>query len=234
MAMDSGASRTRPPSPWMTIHEASALIGVSPATLRRWCDQGDVKAFTTPGGHRRFSRAAVLGLVPAGRRTRPSLESLGDSTDRVVGDVRRSAPGVAAKAGWADAAATDLEPMRELGRRVTGQLFAHLEAADPVDAADALGAAEDLAATHGTIAAEHGLGTTAAIDAFLSFRGAFLHELCATARSRDLDATETTDLIEGANAAIDRLLRAFVGAHEKAAAARGLCACPRHAAGAPA
>lgn len=215
----------------MTIHEASALIGVSPATLRRWCDQGDVKAFTTPGGHRRFSRAAVLGLVPAGRRSRPSLESLGDSPDRVVGDVRRSAPGMAAKAGWGDAPAADLETMRELGRRMTAQLLTHLEATDPVEAAEALGAAEDLATAHGTIAAERGLETIAAIDAFLSFRGVFIHELCATARSRDLDATEATDLIECANAAVDRLLRAVVGAHEKATAARG-CGCSSHAVGA--
>ena len=33
---------------WLTIHEASDLIGVSPATLRRWSDAGEIRAFTTP------------------------------------------------------------------------------------------------------------------------------------------------------------------------------------------
>jgi excisionase family DNA binding protein len=228
-AMDSTTARTRTPGPWMTIHEASALIGVSPATLRRWCDQGDVKAFTTPGGHRRFSRSAILGLVPASRRTRPSLQSLGETPEHIVGEVyHRKAAGVAKNVEWgADPAGEDLEPFRDLGRRAAVALIEHLEATDPSIAADALLVAEDLAAEHGRIAAARGLQMGAAVDAFLGFRAVFLRELCETARSRDLDATETTELLEGANAAIDGLLRAFVRAHEATAAGAGACTCTR-------
>jgi glutamyl-tRNA reductase len=50
-------------SEWLTVHEACALTGVSAATLRRWSDAGDVSAYTTPGGHRRFRRTAILALV---------------------------------------------------------------------------------------------------------------------------------------------------------------------------
>ena len=57
------ASTSATPTEWLTIRAASALVGVSVATLRRWCDAGLVRVFTTPGGHRRFSRAAVLELV---------------------------------------------------------------------------------------------------------------------------------------------------------------------------
>jgi excisionase family DNA binding protein len=228
-AMDSTTARARTPSPWMTIHEASALIGVSPATLRRWCDQGDVKAFTTPGGHRRFSRSAILGLVPAGRRTRPSLQSLGETPEHIVDEVyHRTAPTVARQVEWsADAAHEDMEPLRDLGRRVAVALIDHLEATDPSAAADTLGAAESLAAEHGRIAAGRGLPMGAAVDAFLGFRAVFLRELCEAARARDLDATETTELLEGANAAIDGLLRAFVRAHETTASETRPCTCAR-------
>lgn len=47
----------------LSVHEACALLGVSPATLRRWSDAGDVPAFTTPGGHRRFARQDILDLL---------------------------------------------------------------------------------------------------------------------------------------------------------------------------
>jgi excisionase family DNA binding protein len=57
---------------WLSVHEASALVGVSPATLRRWSDAGEIVAFTTPGGHRRFARSAILAMLPNGHRTRPS------------------------------------------------------------------------------------------------------------------------------------------------------------------
>jgi glutamyl-tRNA reductase len=50
---------------WLTLSEACELIGVSPATLRRWSDNGDIRTFTTPGGHRRFARSAIVGLLPA-------------------------------------------------------------------------------------------------------------------------------------------------------------------------
>ncbi len=50
---------------WLTLHEACSLVGVSPATLRRWSKNGDISTFTTPGGHRRFARSAILGLLPA-------------------------------------------------------------------------------------------------------------------------------------------------------------------------
>lgn len=64
----SGVTRTPVGEEWLTLRDACALVGVSPATLRRWSDNGDIRTFTTPGGHRRFSRSAILGLLPAPER----------------------------------------------------------------------------------------------------------------------------------------------------------------------
>lgn len=41
----------------VSISEASRILGVNEATLRQWTDEGSIKAFITPGGHRRYSRA---------------------------------------------------------------------------------------------------------------------------------------------------------------------------------
>ncbi len=43
----------------VSISEASRVLGVSEAALRIWTDEGKVKAFVTPGGHRRYSRAEL-------------------------------------------------------------------------------------------------------------------------------------------------------------------------------
>lgn len=45
--------------PLLSIGEASHLLGVSEAALRQWTDEGKIKAFITPGGHRRYSRAEL-------------------------------------------------------------------------------------------------------------------------------------------------------------------------------
>jgi glutamyl-tRNA reductase len=59
------ATQTPVHEEWLTVREACELVGVSPATLRRWSDNGEITTFTTPGGHRRFARSAILGLLPA-------------------------------------------------------------------------------------------------------------------------------------------------------------------------
>ena len=82
------AQRVPRGSGWMSIQEASNLMGVSPATLRRWSDAGRIRTFTTPGGHRRFSRAAVDALLPDDATTAPQDQPTGASTPTCRGSSR--------------------------------------------------------------------------------------------------------------------------------------------------
>ncbi len=62
---------------WLRLAEAAAALGVSHNTLRRWSDDGRVRSYRSPGGHRRYRRAdieAALGrsahaAEPAGSRS---------------------------------------------------------------------------------------------------------------------------------------------------------------------
>lgn len=40
---------------WLTLKDASDVLGVHFTTLRTWADNGEIQVFRTPGGHRRFS-----------------------------------------------------------------------------------------------------------------------------------------------------------------------------------
>jgi len=44
---------------WLRLGEAADYLGVHATTLRRWSDEGQVACIRTPGGRRRFSRAAL-------------------------------------------------------------------------------------------------------------------------------------------------------------------------------
>jgi len=56
-------SRATGRSEWLSLSEASLLLGVDPSTLRHWADAGKIQAFRTPGGHRRFSRQQIEALL---------------------------------------------------------------------------------------------------------------------------------------------------------------------------
>nr|BAL56718.1 DNA binding domain protein, excisionase family [uncultured prokaryote] len=49
--------------PELTLHEASLILNVSKATLRRYTDQGKLRCTRTAGGHRRFRLSDLLELV---------------------------------------------------------------------------------------------------------------------------------------------------------------------------
>jgi excisionase family DNA binding protein len=44
---------------WISLNEAAQQLGIHPATLRRWADDGEIPVMITPGGHRRFSVAEI-------------------------------------------------------------------------------------------------------------------------------------------------------------------------------
>jgi excisionase family DNA binding protein len=210
--MGSVSSRTR--SPWLSLGEASRVLGITPGTLRRWADHGDVAAFVTPGGHRRFPRSAIEALVPQARSRRPQLTGLTASASRVSRAylrMRRPArpandPGIAALSE------AERAELKVRGRKLLGLLLDHLNE-EPRDSSLKLAQAEDEAAEFGRRAAALGASLAAALEAFVRFRGAFIAELAAIARRRRLDTREATALLVEGEGAVDRLLVALTNAY---------------------
>lgn len=47
---------TKPETEWVSLRHAADILGVHPATVRNWADEGRITSRRTAGGHRRFSR----------------------------------------------------------------------------------------------------------------------------------------------------------------------------------
>lgn len=95
-AGNSGASASRAAHPvpdkntqsqWLTLKEASELLGIHFTTLRVWADRGEISVFRTPGGHRRFSLADLRRFLEerAGKAIVSDSESF---MNALVGRVR--------------------------------------------------------------------------------------------------------------------------------------------------
>jgi excisionase family DNA binding protein len=202
---------------WVGLSEASRVLGVSPATLRRWSDAGRLRVFTTPGGHRRFSRSALERLLPADRSRRPAIAAADLSPSRIAQTYRRASRELAPELPWV-LTLTDEQRLlfRERGHVLAASLLQYLDATRPEAADHHLAEASSSAAEYGTVAAGLGLSLSQTVEGFLRFRAPFHHELAVAARRRGFDTAETTDLLETAERAMDRLLVATMTGHGQA------------------
>ena len=186
---------------------------MSPATIRRWSDAGRLRVFTTPGGHRRFSRSALERLLPADRSRRPSIAG-GLTPSRITRTYRRASREAGTELPWVLTLTDDQRVLfRERGQLLASRLLEHLDATGPQAAAHHLTEAADSAAEYGRVAAGLGLSLSQTVEGFLRFRAPFHHELAMGARRRGFDTAETTDLLETAERAMDQLLVATMTGH---------------------
>jgi DNA-binding transcriptional MerR regulator len=195
------------------------VLGVAPATLRRWSDAGRLRVFTTPGGHRRFSRRALEQLLPADRSRRPSIGGGGLTPSRIARTYRRASREAAPELPWVLTLTDDQRLLfRERGHVLAASLLQYLDATQPETAAHHLKEASGSAAEYGNVAATLGLSLSQTVEGFLRFRAPFHHELAVAARRRGFDTAETTDLLETAEGAMDRLLVETMNGHSRAVA----------------
>jgi excisionase family DNA binding protein len=215
-------SRTASRDPdWVGLSTASRLLGVSPATLRRWSDAGRLRVFTTPGGHRRFSRAVLERLLPADRSRRPPLGTAGFTPSRLARTYRRASQDAAPELPWVLTLSDEQRILfRERGQVLAARVLQYLDATQQETAGHHLKEASVTAAEYGRVAAALGVSLSQTVEGFLRFRAPFHHELAVAARRRGFDTAETTDLLETAERAMDRLLVATMTGHRLASRPR--------------
>ena len=154
---------------WLSLGEACRLLQVNEATLRQWADQGHLRIYRTPGGHRRFWRDDVLSLTsqvsPAqDSETREKLE--GSALRRIRR--RLSHEDVARQPRYQSVEEEGRGRMRLFGRRLLSLLLQ--EAPLRRRRQDALDESLMLGHEYGAEMADRGVSLKDTIEAFVFFR----------------------------------------------------------------
>ena len=152
---------------WLSLQEASALLGVNTSTLRRWGDSGRVPMKRTLGGHRRFPREGIDRLVD-GPPAEIALAPVAEPQPAWTFDAREMA-----HQEWHThfAAGPLTDRMRGLGQRLLGLLIQYINRHE--DDRRFLVEARAVGATYGREAHEGDISLHDAVEAFLYFRSAF-------------------------------------------------------------
>ncbi len=111
---------------WLSLRQAAELLGVHPATVRNWADEGKITARRTPGKHRRFRKSDLLHYAASHEELQPTevqviIQSALGHTRMQVGS------GNLSEIAWYERMSeTTRDALRQQGRRVLEALRHYL------------------------------------------------------------------------------------------------------------
>lgn len=164
------------------------MLGVDESTLRRWADAGQIRAFRTPGGHRRFAEADVQAIL-SGQAYKPHARP-GDLGTLALARIRRQLQrGPVHDAPWhVEAGEQERERMRVLGRRLVTFVSDYLSGRGR---RGARGEAREIGHEYGRELAQAGLSLQQTLEAFTFFRRSLDQATRQVAQKTGLSPEET-------------------------------------------
>lgn len=162
------AGQDRKESASLSIGQAGKMLGVSEATLRHWTDEGKIKAFITPGGHRRYLESEVRNFMGAKRRAH-GMDDLVAKMETVPLHEIHIARSHFAQAAWYSNLSDDSKAkLRELGSRLYDLSMEYLTRKKKQD--EAVELAREIGRDFGRYLAEIGVSLPDSVEAFLLHR----------------------------------------------------------------
>ena len=192
------------------------MLGVNESTLRRWADEGQVRSYRTPGGHRRFAESDLLTLVNSGGRTegQPYRQLSNVALAHIRRDLSREG---GQSASWYEGTASgeSRDRLRLLGRRLVDLVPDYLarRGRGQIEAE-----AGEIGHEYGRELIRDGLSSREAVQAFTFFRNGLTEAAKQFAGRDGVAAEEAERAREQIIALADVVLLALLEAYEPGAA----------------
>jgi excisionase family DNA binding protein len=198
---------------WLSLQEASEILGVHPSTLRQWADAGKIPTVRTPGKHRRFAESDVRALLEPEPLQPPGVQLLVQSA---LGRTRLEVGGgkLNEQSWYQRFDEADKVEHRELGRKLLSLVIQYLT--QPSDRPAVLEDARLLGRSYGERSLVSKLTLTESVRAFLYFQDFLMDgvvQMSETMKQRaNIDLVSTHQQI---NTFINEVLVAMLDVYEK-------------------
>jgi len=197
----------------VTIKEASRILGVNEATLRQWTDEGRLKAFITPGGHRRYAKSDLLKFMSSSQKVLDVKDLVSEMEDTVRLHRQTARSHLEATAWYSKLDRASQERLAGLGRLLLGLIVRHVTESSAREETIAL--ARETGRGFGTTLAESGLPLTDSVEAFMLHRDIIMNAAGHLMKKREAFSGRFVEAIPLAAHLMDEALVALVSAHQQ-------------------
>ncbi len=199
--------------PVVTIKEASRILGVNEATLRQWTDEGRLKAFITPGGHRRYAKSDLLQFMKSSQKVLDVKDLVSEMEDTVGLHRRTARSHLEASAWYSKLDRSSQQRLAELGRSLLGLIVRHVS--DASARQETIGLARQTGQGFGMTLAESGLPLTESVEAFMLHRDIIMNAAGHLMKKREAFSGRFVEAIPLAAHLMDEALVSLVTAHQQ-------------------
>ena len=206
----------------LTISEAAGMLGVSEVSLRQWTDEGKIKAFVTPGGHRRYSKTEISNFMISSQKAAGIKELISEieATSKLHSEIGRTA---LITKDWYNLLDTDNKRrLAHLGRNMLEAIIKHLN--EPCKKDRSVDIARKVGRGFGETLASLNLPLTDAVEAFILHRDPIMKAISLFMKNKDFQSSKVAGAIPLITRIMDEALISLVAAHQNynsAAAGKG-------------
>lgn len=198
---------------FLNIGEASRILGVSEAALRQWTDEGKIKAFVTPGGHRRYSKIELKKFMG------PHLRMLGikdlvselEETDEQLRKIGQES--LKSKAWYGKFSDEEKKHLADLGRRLLNLIIKYI--AEPSHREETMRLVHEVGHDLGETLAKLSLPLTDSVEVFILHRDPIMNAVTHLMRKREAFTGRVVEAIPIMARVMDEALVTLVAAHQQ-------------------
>ena len=197
----------------ISISEASRILGVSETALRQWTDEGKIKAFVTPGGHRRYVKAELKKVISKQQRVH-GIKDLVTKIETTPPLHRELAHTYFTNATWyINLNAESQEHLAESGRKLLHLVIRYI--AEPAKRNETEELARDIGGDFGKQVDKLGLSLAEAIETFMLHRNPVINAATELLKRKEALNNRAVEALPLVTHILDEALIALVASYQK-------------------
>ena len=198
----------------VSISEASRTLGVSETTLRLWTDEGKIRAFVTPGGHRRYSKNDLRRFTGLQGKVH-SMKDLRTEMEEAAGLQHQIAETAFPATIWHDKLSQESrQKLAGYGRQMLNVILRYIMQPGKND--ETIRLAREVGRDFGSELVRLGIPLSDAVEAFLLHRAPFVNAITNLMKRREMLSERAIEAVPMVTRVMDEALLALVAVYQKA------------------